>query len=129
MEIPEESRKDIMDFQSMQQQLQYLLMQKQQAQLQLAELDRAKDEVNKSTSDVFYRGVGGIMIPKTKAELTADLANDSEGIKLRVDLMGKQEERMKSRLNALSEKLSELESKLSGGNRREGTTVSKPKRN
>lgn len=127
MEIPEESRKDIMEFQNLQQQLQYLLLQKQQAQLQLAELDRAKGEVEKSSSGSFYRGVGGILVPKTKDELAADLASDSESIKLRLDLMAKQEERLKGRLNALGQRLSELESKLNGS-RGEGTAISKPKR-
>ncbi len=128
MEFSEETRRDILDYQNIQQQLQLMLLQKQQAQLQLAELDRAKQEVEKSTSSTFFRSVGAILVPKTKAELASDLAADAESIKLRSDFMAKQEERLKSKLSSLQEKLSALESKYASGQKGEGTTISKQKR-
>jgi len=98
IETPEErERKDIENYQVMQQQLQIIMLQKQQLQMQTDEMNHALEELGKSSGTV-YRIVGPIVIQSAKDEVSKDLQSKREEFNSRVELLGKQEERLKKNL-------------------------------
>lgn len=103
MELSESQKNDLMEFQSLQQQLQVVAVQKQQLQLASAELDRAL-EASSTSSGKLYRSVGSILVQKEPEALKKDLSSEKEMVKLRVDSLGKQEEKLKSRLTEIQNK-------------------------
>ncbi len=128
MELSEESRQDIMEFQNLQQQLQMVLMQKQQIQLRLADLQRVGEEMGKSAPEAkFFRSIGSVLVPKDKKELEVDVGQEKESLEARATLLGKQEGKLSERLMALQQKLQKLERgfSLGQGGAGEGASVSK----
>ena len=116
MELSEETRKDVADFQNAQQQLQMIMMQKQQTELQLNELQKVSEEVGKAAPDAkFFKSVGNVLVPKSKDALAKDLASDKESLELRQGMLAKQEEKLSSRLLELQEKLKKAEKGFSLG--------------
>jgi len=96
----EQERKDIENYQVMQQQLQIIMLQKQQLQMQADEIDHALAELEKATGDV-YRIVGPIVIQSKKDEVSKDMQSKREESNSRVELLEKQEERVKKNLTEL----------------------------
>ncbi|VVB68024.1 Prefoldin subunit beta [Candidatus Norongarragalina meridionalis] len=96
------------DFQTVQQQLQLVLMQKQQTDLQLAELKKAEEEVSKGEGS-FYRFVGAVIVPKKKEDLKKELAEEKESLELRQGIFEKQEKVLRERFDALRKKLESSE--------------------
>ncbi len=128
MELSEETRKDVTEFQNAQQQLQMVLMQKQQIQLQLAEMQKVGDELSKAAGDAkFFKSIGNVLVPKSKDELLNDLASEKETLELRQTVMGKQEEKLSSRLLELQDKLRKAEKGFSLGSG-EGASAKPPRR-
>jgi len=98
--VEEQERKDIENYQVMQQQLQIIMLQKQQLQMQADEIDHALAELEKATGDV-YRIVGPIVIQSKKDEVSKDMQSKREESNSRVELLEKQEERVKKNLMEL----------------------------
>lgn len=96
--------KDVTEFQTLQQQLQIVMMQRQQMAMQSTELQKAMDEV-KGASGTLYRFVGTVIVPKSKDALIAELQTEKESLDFRQSTMLKQEETLKVRFNALRKKL------------------------
>jgi prefoldin beta subunit len=97
----DKERENIMQFQQLQQQLQMLLMQKQNIQLQASEIENALIEVEKSGKDKIYEIIGNVMLKKSKEELVKSLREKKELLELRSSTIEKQ-------VDKLSEKASEL---------------------
>ncbi len=110
-EFDEETKKEIIEYQNLQQQIQVMIMQRQQALAALAENDKAAEEAGKS-SGTLYRFVGSVIVPKKKDELLADLKEEKTALESRRDVFAKQEERLRKRFDELRKK---LEAKLGGG--------------
>jgi prefoldin beta subunit len=111
-ELSEETKNDLMEFQQLQQQIQLLQMQRQQTLAQIAEVDKAREEVEKNTgAGQLYRFVGSIIVPKKKDELLKELADERESLDVRVNAFKKQEDKHREKYDALRKK---LEQKLSG---------------
>jgi prefoldin beta subunit len=110
-DLDEETKRDIVEYQNLQQQIQMLIMQRQQALAALAETDKAADEVQKS-SGTLYRFVGSVIVPKRKDELLRELKDDKTALESRRDVFAKQEERLRKRFDELQRK---LQAKLGGG--------------
>jgi len=104
---------DVRDFQTVQQQLQLILLQKQQVDMQLMELKKAGEEVGKSEG-TFYRFVGSVVVPKKKEELKKELAEEKETLELRQGVFGKQEKILRERFDGLRKKLEAGEGAVSG---------------
>ncbi len=104
----EQLRADLVEYQTLQQQLQFLAMQRQQNAMQAAELEKAKEEAEKA-SGTLYRSMGAILIPKQKDILIKELADEKETIDVRSGALQKQEEKLKERFTALRQKLEALQ--------------------
>ncbi len=107
MDLSEDTKKDLMEYQKLQQQLQFVLMQKQQASLQQRESQKALEEL-KTSSGVCYKFAGGVLVPKTKEDIVKQLGEESESLELREKSLSKQEELFTQRLLSLEKKLSAL---------------------
>ncbi len=107
-EISDEMKKDIIEFQSLQQQAQYNAMQKQQAMLQIADAEKALEELKTSTGQC-YKYAGSIIVPKDKAALEKELAEEKESLELRQSILQKQDDKIKERVLSLRKKFESLE--------------------
>ena len=86
-----------------QQNLQNILMQKQQIQSQLVELESALTELK--TTDKAYKIIGKIMIASPKENLTKDLKEKKEVAEVRLKNFNNQEEKLKSNLEELQKQV------------------------
>ncbi|HEX33045.1 MAG TPA: prefoldin subunit beta [Candidatus Aenigmarchaeota archaeon] len=79
------------------QQIQTLMLQKQNVQMQLAEVENALNEL-KSTKDDVYEIVGTIMVKKSKDELMSKLKDKQEILNLRLSRIEKQLDKLNKEL-------------------------------
>jgi len=102
----EDLQKDYENYQRMQQQLQMVMMQRQQMEISSSEIERGQDALAKADkSGKVYRLAGSIMVPRTKDELLAELAEEADTLKMRKDILAKQEEKLKATLTELVKRL------------------------
>ena len=91
---------DIENYQVAQQQLQLVVLQKQQMKLETEELDHALSEMKKASGAV-YKIVGPILIQSKKEDVEKDLIERKEFLSSRIEILDKQEERLKKNLAEL----------------------------
>ena len=91
--------------QLLQQNLQNILLQKQQLESQLVELDSALTELK--TTEKAYKIVGKIMITADKTGLSADLAQRKDITAIRLQNFSKQEEKLKQSIDAVQKEVME----------------------
>jgi len=107
-EISEETKNLVAQFQVYQQQLQNVMVQKESMKMQVMEMERALEELEKTKQTAAYKITGNIMINKPVAELKKELTETKEDIDVRVKSFEKTEERLTSKLKELQEKLKEF---------------------
>ncbi len=93
-----------MQFQQLKQQLQMVMMQKEQYKLQVAEIEKAEDELKDAKGDVF-KAAGMILIKSEKDDIKKDLASQKETIEVRMKTFDKQETILKTRISEIQSKL------------------------
>jgi prefoldin beta subunit len=104
--LPPQVQERLLRMQQLQQTLQSVLAQKQQVELELAEIGQASSEVEKLTEDaVIYKSAGSLMIRAEKTKIGAELNERKELLNTRVTVLTKQEERLRSQLKDLQTKL------------------------
>jgi len=101
--MEKETEQKINQLQLHEQGMQNLLIQKQQFQLQLAEIDSALKELE--TTEQAYKIVGNIMALAKKEDLKKDLKEKKEIIQLRIKSMEKQENQIKEKSSKLQEEI------------------------
>lgn len=107
-EIPPDVREQLVRLQQLQQTLQAVLSQKQQLELEKTETQKALAELDKVTDDTpVYKSLGSILMKSDRQKLLVELKEKSELTNTRVIVLGKQEERTRSRLKELQQKLQE----------------------
>ena len=105
-EVPPWLKEQIERYEQLQQNLQSVLVQKQQIDLEIIETDRALAELNKSTDDVkVYKSAGTVMISSNKADVIKDLTESKDLSNTKITVLNKQEERLKVSLKEVQEKL------------------------
>jgi prefoldin beta subunit len=104
--LPPQVQERLLRLQQLQQTLQSVLAQKQQVELELAEIGQASTEVEKLTDDaVIYKPAGSLMIRSEKAKITSELNERKDLLNTRVTILTKQEERLRGQLKDLQTKL------------------------
>ena len=104
--LPPQIQQRLLRLQQLQQTLQGVLAQKQQLELQLTEVDNAISELEKMTETaVIYKSIGALLVKSKKTKVTKELTERKELLKMRVDVLGKQEERLRTQVKDLQEKL------------------------
>ena len=105
-QLPPEIREQLTRLQQLQQTLQAVVTQKQQLELEKAEIEKASSELEKSTEGAtVYKNVGNILIKSERQKLLDELKEKRELTDTRVTVLSKQEERTKTRLTELQQKL------------------------
>jgi len=104
--LPPAVQERLLRLQQLQQTLQNVLAQKQQVELELLEVDKALEELEKTPDDgVIYKSVGALLIKTEKSKITEELKEKKELANMRVSVLGKQEERLRSQIKELNERL------------------------
>ena len=105
VKVPEESRADVLKLQQTQQQLQMLMIQKQNVQAKYLELENAIKELDKVTKEDVYEIVGNVMIKRDKDGLKNMLVDKKETISLRQNTIDKQIDKLTDMANKLQTKI------------------------
>ncbi len=99
------SSTNMQQLQLTQQNLENIMMQKQQIRSQLVELESALTELN--TTDKAYKIIGKIMIASSKDDLIKDLEEKKEVAEVRLKNFNSQEEKLKKNLEEFQQKVME----------------------
>jgi len=104
--LPPQIQQRLLRLQQLQQTLQGVMAQKQQLEMQLSEVENAASELEKmKETAVIYKSIGALLVKSKKDKVTAELTERKELLKMRVDVLGKQEERLRTQAKDLQEKL------------------------
>jgi len=108
-ELPPWLKEQISRLQQLQQNLQAIMMQKQQIELEIVETERALEELSKTTtSDSIYKAAGPLLIKSEKDIIEKDLTEKKELANTRVMVLGKQELRVKENLKEVENKINQM---------------------
>jgi len=91
-----------------QQQMQGLLLQRESLNMQMLEVKRALEELEKTEQTEVYKASGPILIKTTKEEVKKELAEKQELINLRLKTLEKGEKKIKERFEEIRGKLSKV---------------------
>jgi prefoldin beta subunit len=104
--LPPQVQQRLLRLQQLQQTLQSVLTQKQQLELELTETGQALSELEKVTDDaVIYKSIGSLLVKSEKAKVSTELDERKDLLNMRINVLGKQEERMRSQVKDLQVKL------------------------
>ena len=106
--LPEGTSEKIQELQLLQQRLSMFAAQKQQLQLQLAEIENALSELGKAKPPA-YKLIGEILVEKPLDEMKKELQDKKEEINLRIKTLESQESKSREKAQALQ---TEITSKL-----------------
>src|ERR1043165_7633629 len=108
-ELPPWLREQLSRLQQLQQNLQAILMQKQQLEVESVEVEKALEELNKlGEEDVVYKNAGPLLIKTKKSDTIKELEEKKELSKTRLLVLGKQESRVKENLKEVETKINEM---------------------
>lgn len=104
--LPPNVQERLLRLQQQQQTLQSVLTQKQQLELELTEVDQALSELEKLTeAAIIYKSLGSLLVKSEKQKVTSDLNERKDLLNMRIKVLGKQEERLRSQIKDLQVKL------------------------
>ena len=104
--LPPQIQQRLLRLQQLQQTLQGVMAQKQQLDMQLSEVEQATSELEKlDETAVVYKSIGALLVKSEKDNVTTELTERKELVKMRVDVLAKQEERLRTQVKDLQEKL------------------------
>ena len=108
-QMPPWLQEQIQKMQQSQQNLQSILMQKQQVEMENVESDRALEELKKaSDSEQVFKYAGSILIKSDKKSVIDELEEKKELSKTKSTVLAKQEERLKTSLQEQEQKIQEM---------------------
>lgn len=107
-EIPPWLREQLARFEQLQQSLQAILVQKQQVELEAAEVEKALEELKKaSQDDPVYKSAGSVLIRVKRDDLLKELEEKKELANTRMLVLSKQESRIRENIKELQVKIDE----------------------
>jgi prefoldin beta subunit len=108
-ELPPWLKEQVSRFQQLQQNLQAIMMQKQQVELESVEIDRALEDLKKvAPDDTVYKSAGPLLIKGNKDDLIKELEEKKELAKTRLMVLSKQESRVKDNLKEVENKINQM---------------------
>jgi len=106
--VAEDDRKFLEQFQALQQQLQAILIQKENLKLQTLEIDKAIEELEASKGTKAYKIVGPVMVQKDLKKLKTELKERKDNFDLRTKTLEKAEERITKKLKDMEPRLKKM---------------------
>jgi prefoldin beta subunit len=108
-ELPPWVREQVSRLQQLQQNLQAIMMQKQQLEVEMVETDRALQELKKAgPDDAIYKNAGSVLVKAKKEDVIKELEEKKELSNTRIMVLGKQETRVKENLKEVENKINEM---------------------
>ena len=108
-EIPPWLREQVSRLQQLQQNLQAIMMQKQQVELEVVESDRALEELKKIEQDnTVYKSAGPLLIKANREDILKELEEKRDLLNTRTMVLGKQETRVKENLKEVENKINQM---------------------
>ena len=108
-EVPPWLKEQLERYEQLQQNLQSVLVQKQQVDLEIIEISKALEELKKAgDDDQVFKHAGSILIKSTKNVLIEELEEKKELAKTQITVLTKQEERIKTSLQEQEKKIQEM---------------------
>jgi prefoldin beta subunit len=108
-ELPPWLREQVARLQQLQQNLQAIMMQKQQVELEVVETDRALEEIKKTgAEDMVYKNAGPLLIRSKREDVIKELEEKKELSNTRVMVLTKQETRVKDNLKEVENKINQM---------------------
>ncbi|HET7146896.1 MAG TPA: prefoldin subunit beta [Candidatus Nitrosopolaris sp.] len=108
-ELPPWLKEQLSRLQQLQQNLQAIMMQKQQVEIEIVETDRALEELKKiGTDDAVYKSAGPLLIKSKKEDLFKELGEKKELSNTRMMVLTKQETRVKDNLKEVENKINQM---------------------
>ena len=98
-----------------QQQIQAILTQKSVFNLEIGEIKKAMEELEKTKETTAYKISGPILIKSNVKSLKRDLKDKIDFLNLKLKNIEKQESMLKEKIGGLREKLSEIEAPETAG--------------
>ena len=102
----EDLGKELVEYENMEKQLEVLLIQKHQLQIQSNEIKHALDELKKAKGEV-YRSIGSILMHTSKEAAETDLKDREELVEVKLNAIGKQEEKLRGTVVETQKRLQE----------------------
>ena len=117
MEMSEEMQGKVMQFQQLQQQIQMVATQKYQVDLQLAEIEKTIEELDKLKKDSpIYKSIGSLLMNvEDKDALKTELEEKQETLGIRTKTLGNQEKSLREKHQELQSELSKALGQAQGG--------------
>ncbi|UCF58941.1 MAG: prefoldin subunit beta [Candidatus Bathyarchaeota archaeon] len=104
--LPPQVQQRLLRLQQLQQTLQAVLTQKQQLELEFTEVEQALSELEKLTdSATIYKSIGSLLVKAKKGKVTTELNERKDLLSMRINVLGKQEERLRIQVKDLQTKL------------------------
>ncbi|NIR86994.1 prefoldin subunit beta [Candidatus Bathyarchaeota archaeon] len=104
--LPPQVQQRLLRLQQLQQTLQAVLTQKQQLELELTETEQALSELGDLTEKaIIYKSIGSLLVKSKKSKVTTELNERKELLNMRINVLGKQEERLRTQVKDLQTKL------------------------
>jgi prefoldin beta subunit len=108
-EIPPWLREQLARLQQLQQNLQAIMIQKQQLEAESVEIENATEELKKSGQDeAIYKSVGPLFIKTKRDDTLKQLEEKKDLSNTRLVVLGKQETRVKENLKEVENKINEM---------------------
>ena len=105
-ELPPYLREQLARFEQIQQNLQAVLVQKQQVEMELSETDKALEELGRAADDeAVYKFAGNLLVKVQKSEVMKELTEKKELAGTRKMVLAKQESRFRENLKELQGKI------------------------
>lgn len=107
-ELPPWLKEQLARFEQLQQNLQAVLVQKQQVELEQAEAEKALEELNKTPdSDQIFKYAGNLLIKVSKEAIVKELGERKELASTRSLVLARQEARFRENLKEIQTKIDE----------------------
>lgn len=114
--IPPSLQGDIEKLQALQEQLQGVLVRKQQFEAELKEVERAIGEIEKlNPENKIYKMVGTFLVLINREQALQELRDRKELLELHVKTLTKQETMLRKQIDDLRNQINEALSKMQGG--------------
>jgi prefoldin beta subunit len=124
-DIPPWLREQLARFEQAQQNLQAILVQKQQVEVESSEVDRALAELKKAgENEAVYKSAGSILVRAKKEDLLKDLEERKELAATRTAVLQKQEQRVRETIRELQSKIEGALKGTPGSSSRQPTSAS-----
>jgi prefoldin beta subunit len=105
-ELPPNIQERLLRMQQLQRNLQTILAQKQQVEHEATETEQALTELGTMTPEAtIYKSIGALLVKSEKGKVETELKERKELLTTRTQVLGKQEERLRTQLNELQAKL------------------------